>query len=364
MCETFKRFYWSGSTAKFTGVQWYGDTSWPVATHYHADVVNAFKTAPVLASYINGLQGEVNVVAFSLGNMLVSSAIQDCQAHTTRYFMLHAAVAKEAYDATEYDPGMIHVDWRTLPDNSVFPSQLYASKWHNLFNDPSDGRSQLQWTGRFANVASANTYNYFSSGENVLAELNTGWITPVVLAKAALGGRYAWTGQELYKGRYADYIGGSNYGGWGFNYFYCNLLYLPNFSVILNTLANTPDQFKTQPCFIPGPDIADTLLGSLDTTFLYYQPNDPSGLGSTFAKLNKHQLLAEMIPALSYATGSHRLSILEDDGNFDMNLLFQNGWPAVRGSPQSWFHGDYKTVAYVYVYRVFDDINAKGNLDQ
>ena len=124
IAETFKRLYWSGSKAKYTGVTWYGDEG--VATEFHANVINAFETSPGLTVYLNELKNlnneEVNVIAFSLGNMVVSSAIQDYGASVDRYFMLHAAVAKEAYDSGEFDEDMIQSDWRD------YTNRVYASK--------------------------------------------------------------------------------------------------------------------------------------------------------------------------------------------------------------------------------------------
>ena len=42
----------------------------------------------------------MTILAHSLGNMLVSAAIQDWQMPCARYFMLNAAVAAEAYDTS------------------------------------------------------------------------------------------------------------------------------------------------------------------------------------------------------------------------------------------------------------------------
>ena len=56
LAETFKRFYWSGSLAKFHGVSWF--SSGPSATAYQPAVTNAFCTAPVLKDYVAGLNGD------------------------------------------------------------------------------------------------------------------------------------------------------------------------------------------------------------------------------------------------------------------------------------------------------------------
>ena len=405
ICETFKRFYWSGSKAKFTGVEWFGDKSTPAGTHYHYDVANAFITAPYLAAYIKNLtqqNEEVNLIAFSLGNMVASSAIQDFQAQPTRYFMLHAAVAKEAYDENAHDDDMIHSDWRQ------YDPFLYASKWHERF-PADDARSELKWPGRFAKIPTMLTYNYYSSGEDVLAEYSSGHGSAQTLYGAVIqGGRYAWCLQELYKGRYPDWFGGSHYGGWDYNTdtsygdwlnqggvagnpfdpstwaYYAiggtlnpypldpNAYTLPTGSTPqtwipkdANVLNQTvPEQLKSKPLFNPF----SSFPGILNASDLYQEPENPAGVGSQFAAKNKGTLLSEMIPALSYATGSHvleNLAISNPKANNDMNGM-KNEWPQVRGGVNGdWHHGDYWHVAYVYVCNVFDDIcKQKGRFNQ
>ena len=151
ICETFKRLYWSGSKAKYTGVTWFGDKTTslaPPAMHYHWDVTNAFVTATTFAQYINWVSSKgdaANIIAFSLGNMVASSAIQDHGATPSRYFMLHAAMAREAYDSLQYDVDMRHIYWRD------YTNTLYASTWYSLF-PMNDGRHGLSWGGRFSSV--------------------------------------------------------------------------------------------------------------------------------------------------------------------------------------------------------------------
>ncbi|MDD4017430.1 MAG: hypothetical protein PHV28_05745, partial [Kiritimatiellae bacterium] len=96
--EMFKRLWQSGSDARFHGVTWRGDIGIPNALHYHENVDSAFLTAPYLADYVNSLSGEKVVMAHSLGNMVVSSAIADHGMAADKYFMLNAAVPAEAYD--------------------------------------------------------------------------------------------------------------------------------------------------------------------------------------------------------------------------------------------------------------------------
>ena len=109
---------------------------------------NAFATAQSLAQFINGLGGNVTVAAHSLGNMVVGSAMHDWHATgISNYFMVDAAVPKEAYDpaeeqlATQTTWGMDHPDW------SNYPRRLWCSDWHRLFQT-NDHRSSLTWQNR------------------------------------------------------------------------------------------------------------------------------------------------------------------------------------------------------------------------
>ena len=75
-------------------------------------------------------------VAHSLGNMLVSAAIQDWQMPCARYFMLNAAVPIEAYDASTNAVNDIDKD-RMLPRDWIgYDDALKASHWHELFQSP------------------------------------------------------------------------------------------------------------------------------------------------------------------------------------------------------------------------------------
>ncbi len=169
--EMFKRLYWSGSRARFYAVTWFGNDSqgsvptFPDATpDYHVNVNNAFLEARYLANYLAGLGGADVVAGHSLGNMVVSSAIQDWGAPVRKYFMIDAAVAAEAYGADEVkNANMDHPLWRGIYDET-----LWASEWHTLF-DPSDNRSRLTWRGRFDGVG-AQAFNFYSGTEEVLAE--------------------------------------------------------------------------------------------------------------------------------------------------------------------------------------------------
>ena len=143
--------------------------------NYQANVVHAFETAPAFAAFVsdcNAVLGEMTVLAHSLGNMVVCSAIQDHGFLPDQYFMLNAAVPAEALDvstwsAAETDNPFEFEDW------VGYPSASWASRWHELF-PTNDMRNQLTWKNRFTDVPQrTELYNYYSSGDEVLAVFDT-----------------------------------------------------------------------------------------------------------------------------------------------------------------------------------------------
>ncbi|MGI6100722.1 MAG: hypothetical protein ACOYD3_13360, partial [Kiritimatiellia bacterium] len=71
---------------------WKGDIGGISFLFYHEDVASAFQTAPHLKDYVAGLTGQKIIMAQSLGNLVVSSAIADHGMGVDKYFMLNAAV--------------------------------------------------------------------------------------------------------------------------------------------------------------------------------------------------------------------------------------------------------------------------------
>ena len=100
----FKRLFWSGSRAKFWGVTWDGDDGmFDGRLNYHGNVANAFSAASNFCGCVEGATGAKIVLAHSLGNMVVSSAIQDYGLAVDKYFMLNAAVASGTLWFTDDD---------------------------------------------------------------------------------------------------------------------------------------------------------------------------------------------------------------------------------------------------------------------
>jgi hypothetical protein len=379
--ELFKRLYWSGSRARFYGVTWRGYQSQfkTITPNYHANVTNAFGHAGRLADFLNGLGGETVVAAHSLGNMVVASAIQDGNARITKYFMINAAVAQEAYDsASPLNRFMVHQDWfkSGRPDSANYPERLWASEWHQFYSPASgyanDSRFTLTWRGRFANVAAADVYNFYSSGEEVLATHADD--APTVLGvldrqltellRGALPAEFVWALQEKLKGRTeTGTIIGSSYGGWGFN----PLRLVP------------PGRLQT-------PAEANTLLDSAlrETPFFgtfslrpefaeYRLPpalfgNDATGSRQVTTDA-RARWLAQAFPARTPPAGANTIQTLERPGparNLNMDTVFKNGWPSSRIIDEfrrdRWLHSDIRVVSYVFVHGVFERFVDLGSL--
>ena len=333
--EFFKRLYWSGSNAKFWGVTWPGDTGTPTALNFHENAADAFNTASNLY-YATTSVSNKTFIAHSLGNMVVSAAIEDYGLDVDKYFMLNCAVPSEAYDSSLASTAtnnnyMLHEDWEEyLP-------RTWASQWYELF-DSTDNRCNLTWRGRFANVVS-NAYNYYSSGDEVL-EIDDG--TPDVFS----GGlfhleRYAWHKQEIFKG--TSIIGGTSWAGWGF------------FRI-----------FETQYYDVASANAAST-NDLLDVpVFAHYPWNTLMNTNMTNDEVD--EMLTMGIPSLSYPAGRKHIAPDDDGFSFDMNsspdTFRLNGW-LNRGAPYGtrWLHNDLKNVAYVYNYSLFDKIVDDGELE-
>ncbi|MBU0678479.1 MAG: alpha/beta fold hydrolase, partial [Verrucomicrobia bacterium] len=333
--EIFKRLYHAGSHAMFTAVTWFGNdsqiTGWlpwfgDLTPNYYINVEHAFETADELDTAVSALSGQKYIAGHSLGNMLVSSAIVDHGLSVSAYFMLNAAVAMESYN-----PSLIYRDDMGHPDWESYSNRLWASDWHLLF-DPSDGRGDLTWRGRFNGISGVR--NYYSSGEDVLNN-STGAVPDI-------GNEYVWASEEMLKGTWLITVGpGNSEAGWGFN---------SDYNGLTATQANA---------------LADATLMT-NSFFKHFDDEDLYGTnGSTIAQQPAMygQLLADGIPAISYAAGRNSISSAAGSGNADMNSM-ENGWPTVRTSNPDygsrWLHSDIKNIAYPYVQEVFNDIASKG----
>jgi len=389
--EIFKRFYWAGSKSRFVGVAWYGCEGDVPTTRsspdYHSNVKNAFETSSAFATFVNSLSGNKVVVAHSLGNMVVSSAIQDHSASVNSFFLVNAAVSLEAYDKNiEENDWMVHPFWKKPWLNKqigkkykggAYNKKLQASEWNKLFlDDPNDFRGNLTWRGRFSDVPTlTSVYNFYSGGDQRGEECLRNWQQwpnnngEYVPNPYKLDGLFqcAWAIQEILKGDMpngAGGFGGSDVMGWGFNFsnngsgYYKpskrgNLQWLPEDkqdpSYSANDIPN--EELKTKPFF-----------RNWHNTTLY----EPGLTGSNYASQNYNEILARGIPAVSYATGANRCTVLGTANNINMPNLPNTGWPMKEQGGNrkvnNWLHNDMREVPYSCCIELFKKIVNLGGI--
>ena len=361
----FKRFWQSGMNVRFCGVTWESDDELLIPKYY-ANVENAFVAAGRLSTALRGREGRKVVMAHSLGNMVVSSAIQDHEAPVDVYFMLNSAVPAEAYDtdAPTYDfsiedvpEGLIHDDW------DAYPPKSYAALWYRHFlphegfvpNEADEARAQLTWKGRFKDVIKnrdVEVYNYYSagsgseSGDEVL-ELSPSTPSPITGMLDSLG-RYAWHKQEAYKGRVVKTVGiimmNTKIMGWGFE--------------------------KDREGGLPEPEDVFTLPDETLRTNPLFLHNPPEILGSNASAIlsQRDLLLAQGIPALSQATGRVRIKALSGNQQEDcQDYVSKSEHKETRGdiggtANSRWSHSDIKDRPYPFVRALFLSILQRGGL--
>lgn len=343
LSEVFKRLYWTGSRAMFTGVTWEGDHN-PLfgepldGAFYHLDLFNAFTIASNLPPLANSLTGDKYIIAHSLGNLTASSAINDHGLNAEQYFMLNAAVPMEAYRGDiEHRDEMRPLDWQ------VYSNRTWASEWHLLF-PTNDGRHNLTWRNRIGDIT--NAVNYYSSGEDILNNRLSNSPFLIYDPFDGLVGN-AWTYQELIKGRleteFLPYV--DSHGGWGYNPLWQIFNEPPEPSVVNNLPDST---LRTGPVFKP---FYDSQLFTTNGTSIALQP------------AVRAKLLAEAIPSISRATGRNPVEdrFGGEANNIDMMGYKTPGmtWPRELGR---WLHSDYQEVAYIFNYALYENIVSRGGL--
>ncbi|MGN0876723.1 MAG: alpha/beta hydrolase [Kiritimatiellia bacterium] len=342
--EVFKRLRQSGSNAGFVGVSWRSDIGLTEA-NFHENASNAFETAAVLAPLVRSLPGRKVMMAHSLGNMVVSSMIQDHRLPVERYMMCDSSVPSEAYyppdDISIRVQQLVHPDWVDYPTNS------WASNWHKLFmDDPQDDRRLLGWPGRFLDVADY-AVNFYSSGDEVLELYANNDISVFTGITDSLG-YLSWHKQELFKGRsnLTSGLGGTDWSGWGFR----------------NTIFGWPRISADEARLLSPRDLQTNTVFRL-------QPTSMATNEIPFLVRAAH--LTHGIPALTPATGVSRfpIEIMTVGTNYDMNSNDEhvgvpktNGWPERSSYPGRWLHSDLKNVAYFFNFNLYRRILSMGGL--
>jgi pimeloyl-ACP methyl ester carboxylesterase len=402
----FKNLWWCGSNARFHGVSWHGDATQILALgktpNFYTNTVNAFVTAPHVSTYIQGLvqEGEVTVIAHSLGNMVASAAISLYHAPATNYFMLDAAVAQEAYNGSELKThNMVNANWSELTADG-YPNVLFASEWHSLF-PVTDARRKLTMRGLFTNMVNTSVCNFYSSGEDVVGNAPYGyaddWSDSSISGLDAVS--YAWCAQEKNKGRiprkadlipvpsWWDFWSGNRItaiwssvgavetyandwltaflneaypykeGGWMINK--ANLC--SAYSMPMDWLGVACYRKKTLPEMIDRV-LTGEAIWSLRP--LFTMPSELTTLNnataSSYAETNRFFLLAHVFPATTYGMGSNPTgSAVIDNWNMnDLHKCMSHGW--WEDEEFKWTHSDFKNVTLLYTQEVYKEMIMRG----
>lgn len=361
----FKRTWLAGCKADFYNVDWRSNIGSPA--NYHENASNAFVVASQIVSSIRAIPGEKVIMAHSLGNMVVSSMIQDHGLQVSRYLMCDSAVPSEAYypegTLSIRVPQLVHPDWENYPTNS------WTSNWHTLFaNDANDDRKYLGWPGRFIDVAQY-AVNFYSTGDEVLELRHNNNIHLLVGATSGYV-QYSWHHQELWKGRgNHEVLGATTWSGWNIeeNWLGANKISEEEARLIDD---RDPTEFKT------------------NTVFYCY----PTSMNSTnISLLVRAAHLTHGIPSLARATGARDLyQAIGNQDNFDLNeedaelatsdgddeeaenehsalqthcgVSKPNGWPVRSKWDTRWLHSDMKDVSYFYNFMFYNKVIEKGGL--
>ncbi len=379
--EVFKRFFQSGSNARFIGVTWRGDAGTLDLTNssfeYNENVIHAFVSAKILANELAPFSGFfTSIFAHSLGNMVTSSLLNDFGFHVGNYFIVNGAVPVESYDGEIKDRRhMVHPDWKDegfiVPD---YAEHLLSPNWHQLFPQ-DDFRSWLKWKSRFDNVyTSAGCINFYSSGEDVL-RTGTGDL-PELFADVAEK-EWVWVFNEMVKGTstFAATLAGDVHGGWGFNRHYMNWVdpggaaHPPPGSWVQMSTSDADfidlSELIPEPFFRPFDSSDSDFPAWGDGSWLYgstEEANDhlvevPVG-GATMNLFKNHaKILAEGIPAHSPPVGSQPIQSMRllDNVDLDKEVRHKDFWPHRDPSERRnrWLHSDYANPALAYVFKLY-----------
>jgi len=294
--------------------------------------------------------------------MLASATITLNAGTAAKYFMIDGAVAMEAFNpGLVKNVGMVNNNW---DDYYIgFPSpdddRLFASEWYKIFVNPDptapiDPRSKLTWRGVFTDWRDTQVFNFYSSGEEVMANIPHDKGNDLADILDAIS--FSWGCQEKLKGRMPGEFLGSTIGGWAFNQTDYGtwippgqggqpVWQRPDPASVHGTPAS---QLVTQPFFRKSPT---DLFSSNDAT------------AQNFAQQYYYDLLARAIPARTYGVGANAMGdVFGFAESTDMQTL-QTGWPSSRGLDIDWLHSDCKNVAYPFNHKLFESIVNLGELE-
>ena len=354
----FKRLWLTGCNIDFYNVDWRSDIG--LSANYHQNASNAFEVAARLAPIVTAIPGEKTIMAHSLGNMVVSSMIQDYGLQVSKYLMCDSAVPSEAYcgqdDISIRVPQLLHPDWESYPTNT------WASNWHKHFREiPDDDRKHLGWPARFSNVPAV-AVNFYSTGDEVL-ELNVDNDVDILSGVRAGLKHLSWHKQEMFKGRswFGELLGSTYWSGWGFN--------VDSYTALGTLVPITVNHYSPE----QAADLSSAQIRSVPVFNPYPASitNAPS-----MSLLVRAAHLTQGIPALAPPTGgcsvravfsgsrsfNLNLDADEDEENEENGIPKPNGWPIRAKFLGQWLHSDMKDVAFYYNYKFYEKAAEKGGL--
>ncbi|MCM2273915.1 MAG: hypothetical protein NDI75_03825 [Candidatus Didemnitutus sp.] len=402
----FKRFYWSGSKAKFYAVLWRGDDGQGAGIapagatpDYHRNVGHAWQQGPLFRDFLGTLQGDTAIMAHSLGNGVTKVALTRARdpnnparlipaskpATVKHYFAVDSALPLEATSAsditTESKSRMRHSWWAEYDSQE----RLWPTHWHKLFEGTGDGREGLTWQNVFANLEVGT--NFYSSGEEVLA--NPVNDSMPVWEPLFFAGLRAWIAQEKHKG--GNGVAASFFRSWTAGWVENEAWYVPIVPTPPYGSPQTRRRFASEAQDVAAPNGVPTSALASEPFFQRFQASESGGfypgyqgsrlhapIGDTNADDEARKLvtvakcLGEAIPALSYPQGSNPASAFTGPGmggNFNLNddydpntgLGFKNSWPTSRPR-NDWLHSDCLDVSYIFHFRFYDRMKINGGL--
>ena len=361
--NVFKKLWWAGLNRGFIAVQWFGNegqTYIPLVgfttPNYYGNVQNAFRTASALASAMQTVPGPKWFMAHSLGNMLVSDAIQNYGMDHEKYFMLNAAIALEAFDPSAGITAESH-DNMTPRSWTNYVDRVRATHWYERFPE-GDGRRLLTWKGRFANVT--NIVNFYSSEEEVVNNGDGG-------SHPLIDRNFVWYNQEVRKGLWPMMLHEYE-GGWAFNTFYDTVTWSWVGS------EHIEDRTRMAPQVAAG--LSDSQLQEHPFFLDFANPEMHSSSNGMIVATNplyRAEMLAYAIPSESYAVGANPMpgySVMTTNspsaevyGNYDMAVLFTTGkldLPENGEEPEDrhrdWQHSTFVQRSYKRTYKLYKTI--------
>ena len=344
----FKRLFLSGAHVNFYNVDWRSDIG--SNANYHENASNAFVVASQLAPILSNIQGDKVIMAHSLGNMVVSSMIQDHGLQVSKYIMCNSAVPAEAYDMSLSPTNvLVHKDW------NEYPRKSFANEWYKCFEaDVGDDRYELTWGGRFSGVV-AKAVNFYSTGDHVLElyDNNNVWPTDGYENWDQMLERYSWHKQELWKGRKGllARLGTTDWAGWSIreNLLGYNAVQPTNAWLMSCAELKTNTVFKLQPESMNTNSIPLLLRGAHLAKGI--PARTPASGATKWGPLNMDRRMINLESTDENANGLQR-----PNGWISRS----NGWFSDWGN--RWLHSDIKDVSYFYVFKFYQRLKEEGAL--